>query len=356
MLRALRLGLLGLTLLLLGCELLLRLLPVSSSTLTGYYQDPLIISYPPGHRWTTATGWDLRNPQRHRANNAGFLAARDFAPDPEAVALIGDSFIEASMLDPGDRPGVQLEHALGGRPVFAMGGPGSALLDYAERMRWAAQRYGVRDFVLLLETGDLRQSLCGSGNVHGPCLDPGSFQPRIETVPGLGDQAGPLKRLARESALAQYLFGQLKLNPTMLWRQARLQARPPSETPASAPTADARAPSAAARVVGRRFLEQLAVLAPRRLVIVLDTQRARLYAGLPDAEPDLQAFAAMAREAGVQVVDGAPLLRRHYATHGLKFDVGPYDGHLNALGVRLLMDAAAEALRGSSEPAGNTAR
>lgn len=51
-----------------------------------------------------------------------------------------------------------------------MGGPGSSFLDYAVRLRWAYEEFGVRDFVLFMEQGDLRQALCGSGNVHAACL------------------------------------------------------------------------------------------------------------------------------------------------------------------------------------------
>ena len=42
----------GALLTLLALELVLRLLPVSTATLTGYYIDPLILTYPPRHRFT----------------------------------------------------------------------------------------------------------------------------------------------------------------------------------------------------------------------------------------------------------------------------------------------------------------
>lgn len=345
MLRALALMTLGLMGLLLLCELLLQALPVSTATLTGYHQDPLIISYPPHHDWTAATGWDLRNARLNRTNNAGFVAHRDFVPDAQAVALIGDSFVEASMLAPADRPGVQLERALAGRPVYTLGMPGSALLDYAERMRWVQQRYGVRDFVLLLEVGDLKQSLCGSGNVHGPCLDRVTLTPRTEIKPA----AGGLKPWLRHSALAQYLFSQLKLDPQRLWQQAVKQARAPAEAPRA--RLDGASPNSAAPiapqhlVVARTFFERIAGLQVHRLVIVLDTHRDAIYAGRPGGNAEQQAFSAMARETGAVVVDAAPLLARDYAQRGLSFDVGPYDKHLNPLGVRLLMQAAGSALR-----------
>src|SRR5690606_2827994 len=104
-------ALLGVLVFALFCEAALRLLPVSTSTETGYHVDDMILTYPAHHEWRVATGWDLRNAQRLRSNNVGFAAHRDFAHDPEAIALIGDSFVEASMLAPAERPGWQLEQA-----------------------------------------------------------------------------------------------------------------------------------------------------------------------------------------------------------------------------------------------------
>lgn len=331
---------------LLACELLLRALPVSSATFVGYHLDPLILSYPAHFEWTSSTGWDLRNAQRSHTNNAGFVGRRDLERRPEAIALIGDSFIEASMLPPADRPAEQLEHALASAPVYALGMPGSALLDYAERMRWAQQHYGLRRFVLLLESGDLKQSLCGSGNVHGPCLDPQTFAPRTESKP----PPDALKRLLRHSALAQYLSGQIKLNPQQLWRQAVRQARAPVESPAAPPapktssTEAARAASPASVAVTQAFLARIRALDLQDLVIVLDADRDAIYAGRDTSSPDQQAFAAALRQAGATVIEGRPLFEQHYRLHGLKFDVGPYDKHLNALGLGLLMNAAAKSL------------
>ncbi|HEY8908237.1 MAG TPA: hypothetical protein VIM63_19650, partial [Rhodoferax sp.] len=217
MLRSFSLWMAGVVSLVLALELLCRVLPVSTSTETGYYTDPVILTYPARHRWIAATGWDLRNAQTLVANNLGYAAHRDFVRDEHAVALIGDSFVEASMLPGADRPGEQLERLLRSRPVYAMGVPGTCLLDYAERIRYAHEQLGVRDFVIVMERGDVKQSLCGSGNNNGPCLDPKTLAPRIETLP----PPGTVKRLLRHSALAQYLVSQIRLTPQALLDQLR---------------------------------------------------------------------------------------------------------------------------------------
>lgn len=326
-------------------ELLFRLLPVSTSTKTGYYTDPLILTYPPHHRWTIATGWDLRNVQRFETNNFGYVASRDFGRNEQAVALIGDSFIEASMLAANDRPGAQLERALGSRPVFAMGNPGTALLDYAERIRFAHEQFGVRDFVVLMERGDVKQSLCGSGNINGPCLDPKTLAPRLEKkLP-----PSKAKQIFRHSALAQYMFGQLKFSSQKSWQQAlpplHHTGLAPANTTGNGPANPAVDVAPFVDVVTAAFFERIKPYVKGKLVIVLDSDRNALFAGHLKPDPSRARFIQLACAAGAIVVDTEPLFQAHFAQSPLKLDVGPYDGHLNSLGVKLITLAAAKAVK-----------
>lgn len=348
MLRKLALGLAGVGGLLVGAELLLRLLPVSTASLTGYHVDPLILNYPPGHQWQVSTGWDLRNSRRMSANNVGFAAEIDFWRDPNAIGLIGDSYVEASMLDAKDRPAAQLTAALPSRrPVYALGGPGSALLDYAERIRFASEKLGLRDFVVLMEAGDLRQSLCGSGNVHGPCLDRESLKLRTETQPS----PSAAKRWLRHSALAQYLAGQLKVDlarlPAQAFAGASHDTMPSKPVPAAVDEAQLRArrllDDAVVAAVSERFFERIKPYATGRLVFVVDGRRDAVAATSPPLL-DRDAFVALARQRGFNVVDAEPLYQQHNGVSKLSLSVSPQDGHLNPLGVGLLMQAAAKAL------------
>lgn len=340
MARRIALALLGMLAFLGAGELLMRALPVSTSTETGYHFDPLVLSYPAHHQWRVATGWDLRNAQRLRSNNAGFVAEHDFVPNANAVALVGDSFTESSMLPAQSRPGAQLERALGGkRPVYAMGSPGTALLDYAERIRWASQQWGVRDFVVLMERGDVQQALCGSGNVHAQCLEPRTLQPRTELMP----PPSTTKQWLRRSALAQYLVSQLKVEPGRLWAQVtRQQPRPAARQDAPAPRLDM------VTAVAGAFFDRVRPYATGRLVIIIDGDRQRLARGESVQDPERDHFIALARAAGALVVDAEPLQRKHFARSQLSLDVGPYDRHLNALGIGMLMDATATALLGNA--------
>ena len=334
----------------LACELLFRMLPVSTATLTDYHIDPAILGYPPNHEWRVATGWDLRNSQPMRSNNYGFVSGSDFTFNPRAVALVGDSYVESSMLPSIDRPGQQLERLLAnGRPVFAFGSPGTALLDYAERIRLAYHALGVRDFVVLMEAADLRQSVCGADFVQGECLDLTTNTVLSKRLPG----PSAIKQVMRHSAVAQYVGGQLKVEPTRLMRGLFARSVPQHQDEKrltrSRQSLDTITTASAQRMVDAvtdAFLARMEVDAPgARLVFVVDGQRGGGESPPTTLAVERSRFIARARHLGLVVIDAEPLYAQHRSQSTLALAVGPYDNHLNTLGVRLVMAAAAGAIR-----------
>ena len=330
-------------------EATLRMLPGPTATRTGYYIDPVILTYPPNYEWQSASGWDLRNSRRMKSNNYGFATSRQFTTDPTAVALIGDSFVEASSLREDEGLGPQLERHLEGRPVYSMGVPGSSLLDYAERVRFAAERFAIRDFVVILERGDVRQSLCGDANVAAACIDRTTFQPRIEK------QAPPTraKQLLRESVAAQYLLGQLRLDPRRL-----LDAILASAGPASGKnSADGLAinkvtlnPQVYVEPVFDLFVQRVSKQASGRLILVLDADRRAIYRNMEDGEPmpddpDRVLLLKLAHERGIDIIDLEPIFASHAAKSKLKLEVSPTDGHWNSVALSLISSAIADRLR-----------
>lgn len=315
----------------------LRLLPVSTSTATGYYFDPMILTYPARHQFTVSTGWNLQNAHTHRANNFGFLAAHDFVANPEAIAVIGDSFVESSMLAQHDRFDSQLESQLKDRVVYSMGGPGSALLDYAERIRFASQQFGIRDFVVLLENGDISQSICGSGNVHAGCVDARSLESRMEKQA----PAGRLKQALRQLALPQYLFSQLKITPDWLFPKTWLtKIRATNiETPASIAGRDSLTvnPQATQKIIDT-FFERIRPNSIGRLVFVHIGQDPSTT-----SQPDLPRgqLATAAAQHAAFVIEAAPTLAAHATKSGLSIRVSPNDGHLNKSGLKLVAQQVA---------------
>ena len=325
----------GVALVFLLLEALFHLLPVSTATRSGYYVHPLILTYPPHHCFVASTGWDLKNSQLNCANNLGFLADRDFVHNPAAIALIGDSFVEANMLDPKDRLAAQLERSLDGRQIYSLGGPGSSLLDYAERAKFAAHELGIRTFVFFLERGDVKQALCGSGNIHGPCIDSVNLTLRTETqrAPGF------LKRIFRESALAQYVFSQLKFDvSSALSRPSKTGSR----SEANAGESGLRA--VATDLVVQKFIEQLKTIDGARHVLVIDAERENLFGEVKPVFSGLGGLVTSAQADGIAVVDPTPAFREFVSGTGMILEIGPYDRHLNPEGVRVLAEAIAKKL------------
>lgn len=350
MFRPFRHFLLGLLAAVLMVEATFQFLPVSTTTQTGYYIDEHILTYPPGHEWTVSTGWDLKNARHLRSNNFGFVAQHDFKAGSDAVALIGDSYVEASMLPSHESPAAQLESLLQGRPVYAMGGPGSSLLDYAERLRFAHRELGLRTLVLMLEATDASQSICGSGNIHAHCLKAGTFEPSLQTLP----PPGWLKRMLRHSATAQYLTGHLRFNAAKLFSAAfwssgtqdhgaPAQAADLNAGPLVSPMALPQERRQRIDAVLATFIAQVRALEGSRLIVAVDMNRKNL--DRPNSEVDeSQYLVGQLRAAGFEVVHSEPLFRQHASQSRLSLEVGPYDRHLNALGINILMSAVADVI------------
>jgi len=332
--------LLGVILALACLEVCFRILPVATATHTGYYVAPTILTYPPHHTFTVATGWDLRNAHRHKANNFGFLADHEFVFDPQAIGLVGDSFVEANMLSAPQRLAAQLETKLNGRPVYALGGPGSSILDYAERIRFASESFGIQDFVIVLERGDLKQALCGSGHNHGPCLDASSLEPRIE----LQAAADWKKRLFRESALAQYLFSQLKISPAAFW--AKMAPKSTKVTKQTFPSEqDNRIDQAA---TAHFFKQLLAIPRPLRLIFVTDADRMHLSDPIKPSGDPLQFFRETAVAKGYAVIQPDQAFIQFKHQYGLVLEVGANDAHWNPEATKIVADLIAVQFKGTS--------
>jgi hypothetical protein len=242
------------------------------------------------------------------------------------------------MLAPRERLAAQLEAQLDTRPVYAMGGPGSALLDYAERIRLASNKFGIRDFVLLLEHGDVAQSLCGSGNVHGPCLDRTTLAPRVETQPA----AGRLKRILRSLALPQYLFSQLKLDPQSLLAALRGGfGRARAAAPAADANRDASQTVTAVRAVIDTFFERIGPYPRDHLIIILTGTSSAADAPADIVRDELRR--AVSRNAAT-LIEPTPEIESQGARTGLSMNVSPSDKHLNRIALGLIAGRVAPEL------------
>jgi hypothetical protein len=96
--------------------------------------------------------------------------------------------------------------------------------------------------------------------------------------------------------------------------------------------------------IATEFFKRIKPHVQGKIVMVIDSDRTALYGGSPKPDPAQQRFVQLARAAGAIVVDTEPIFLAHIARSPHKLEVGPYDGHLNALGVGLITQAAAKAL------------
>lgn len=313
--------LLGGAAILAAMEVFLRLLPTPTATFTGKYVDRHMTTYPPGHEFRSSTGWSLLNPQTHKANAHGFIPDRPFTPATGAVALIGDSLVEESMLPVGERLASILQESRGQGGVFSMGLGGSGLFDYLERVRYASEKLGVTTFWIVVERADIRESACEGGTYFDACLNANGRLARKES-----GERDPVRDALARSQLLQYFVGVLRLSPE------RLLAifRSPKTAPANGQQVPARAavsPMDMATI--ERFLQELRQIGSDRVGLILDPEVGDLRRSEPFGNPALAQLYRRAREMGIAVVHPRRALAEYSIATGLDMRVGPYDNHWN---------------------------
>jgi len=154
--------------------------------------------------------------------------------------------------------------------------------------------------------------------------------------------------MLRESALAQYLLGQLRLDGTRFAEATFTRTTPEMMAAQKAGTLGPRHPALKPEVIDTiidTFLERIRPYTHGRTIIVLDGRRT----GPPRRlEPlDLERLHALRRfrEAGLTIVDAEALYGVHLAGSPLSVEVGPYDKHLNALALKMIFEATAKELQ-----------
>ncbi|HRO57837.1 MAG TPA: hypothetical protein PK177_01525 [Burkholderiaceae bacterium] len=333
-------------------ELLLRVLPTPTASRIGQYVDSHVTTYPPGLDFRTATGWSLLNANDQRSNEFGFIPDRNFEPLPTAVAIVGDSLVEQSMLPPSHRLSAVLEQ-MRGEPVYAMGFPGSSLMDYLERMRYAHDVLGIQRFWVVVERADVKQSLCAANAYKDACVNADGTIARPTRAP-----RGRLYELLSRSALLQYFVGVLRLSPSKLLATFSEDPRPtateapPADLPPDGASKDGRAQRLSALPAVELHVIELFVDALDRfrqagseVGLLIDPRITSIHRREEFIDPAMEAVARRASSAGFVVVHPFEALAADVRASGLDLRVGPYDGHWN---VRANCLIAASMLQGES--------
>jgi hypothetical protein len=319
-------------------ELVLQFLPVS----TGYRFGPVNAEQPilhgaPRSPYLYSRGWNLQLRNSGVLNNAGFRSSYDYLPDPDSVAVIGNSFIQADALNPRDTLAEGLAAMLH-RPVYAIGVDGYSLADYLAAARWAGDRYGSTTFILLTTTGDLKRSCERHPGQHSLVDRDGRIALELAPRPA----PGRAKELANDSALFRYLFDNLKIQGNWLkgWRRAG------DAEPAAQPMASGCASMDFLRDATAYLLEGFGQLQRER--------GARVWFLLPPGYRreegfragdlrDVDYFSDLAAAAGFPVVKLDESFK-DALQRGQRLDFMPLDGHWNAAANRIAAQAMARAM------------
>jgi hypothetical protein len=325
-----------------AAELVLIAFPVS----TGYHLGGVDEAHPislgePYFRYTYSRDWNFHLHNSGTLNNVGLRASYDFHPDPGAVVVIGNSFVQADALDPRDtlqeRMAAQLH-----RPVYGLGVDGFSLADYLEAARWAAATFDSRTLVVLLTTGDLDHSCSQRSGQHFLRLVDGEIS--VELV--RRETPSRAKRWLNRSRLFRYMFDNLKVSAN--WSKG-WERDGPEGPPGGAPRAgvigscaDAPFESAATRFLLSSFRELESRRQARVIFLVAPGYR-REQSLAPGEVRDVDRFAASAAQAGFEIVALEPAFAEALDA-GTRLDFLPIDGHWNAAAHAIAARACSAAL------------
>lgn len=339
---------LGMLLGILALEICFRLLPVNRGLvrLEPSVEWPLS-NYRPHVTYSYSRSWSLLNPQHGRSNNYGHLASFDYEPGGAAVAVIGDSYIEARMNRFNDTIQAQLGDMLGlQRKVYGLGANGLSIADYLVLSKQAATEFEPAAFVYVIVDNDLSEAVVRRKGWHHFASSSPSFP---VYVPEREGKRSWMNDFLASSSLYRYLKGNLGVS----FDFAAVYRSPANAAPAIAVAPARRAMEISAIKQFVAMLPEATGLPSSCHIFLLDTDRYAIYdqrkASTPiDAAALKTHFLDEAKSAGLTIIDLAPLFAADYASENKKFDYFPNDRHWNWRGHHIAALAAKQALQGSA--------
>jgi hypothetical protein len=219
-------------------EALLHALPYS----TGYGIQGVNAAQPipmgaPHDPYTYSRDWSFHFANSGSLNNVGFRSATDYVLNPEALVVIGNSFVQADAV-PVDHRMTERIGALLKRPAYAIGVDGFGLPDYLAASSWAVSQFHPPSVLVLLTTEDLVRSCRQISGQHGlRYAADGTLSLALYERP----TPTAVKSAVNESSLFRYLFDNLHVpaNWAKGWRREdhgpSTALAAPKATPATEP-------------------------------------------------------------------------------------------------------------------------
>jgi hypothetical protein len=345
--------LLGALVSLTGLEIVMRFLPVH----TGFRVAPVTVQAPvahlqPNEPYTFSTGWNFKNVNRGRINNAGFVNDQDYRQQDSKplLAVVGDSFIEARMIPYRETLQGRLAKPLENDfRVYSFAAGGAPMSQYLIWARYAVQDYGAKALIINIVLNDFDESYVAyrTSPVYWVYVADADGQLRLRFFEY---RQSTLRSILSRSALARYLMINLKLEhfiQTMpIWHAApAAQASAAgAQTSAGNPDdAEARRMRISLAVIDAFFrdLKAMVELPPDRILFLMDGfHYPEAGAGNAGTYADRmrKAFLAKGASLGYGTIDLDPYFFARYRKTGETFEV-PDDWHWNATGHQIAADA-----------------
>jgi hypothetical protein len=332
--------LLGFLLLALLAELILHALPVSTGYNLGAVdaREPILRGQPYS-AYTYSRGWNFQLENSGVLNNFGFRSSYDYAPDPRAVVVIGNSFIQADAILPRDTMTERLQE-MSGAPTYAVGVDGFSLADYLAAARWSSATFDAHTLLVLLTTGDLKHSCLPRLGEHYLRSADGA----ISLVLVERRSSSRLKQLLNDSRLFRYVFDNLRVsaNWTKGWRRQTDGEPAPEAAAADRGCGDKEFENAASRFLLDSFHELESTRHARVLFLLAPGYR-REQGVVAGGIRDVDSFADRAAHDGFAVVHLDAAFSAALRS-GTRLDFLPIDGHWSVAANALAAQAAAEAI------------
>jgi hypothetical protein len=327
-------------------EIGFRLLPVQESMgwLPVNKENP-VRRFEPNRSFTWSRDWNLGLSNQLKSNNYGFISTIDYDPSSNIplTAVIGDSYIEAAMVDQ-NRTSVAVLHKTfkDYRRFYAFACSGAQLSSYIAYAKYARKEFHPDHYIFLLVGNDFDESLSSYGAIAG------YYYFIDDTAGGLilkrvDYEVSLLKKVLRKSSLFMYLNANLQIGPRLKLAWTRMEdavsGRKTEYVGQTNAHVDSRREADSKRAVDAFFaMLQDACGVPRKDILIgIDGMRPQLYDAVDLRKADKSYFSLMrkyvlfkSRELGHPIIDMQPVFEQDYAVNKLFFEY-PHrtDGHWN---------------------------
>ncbi len=269
--------------------------------------------------------WKFSQKYERKINNYGFVDDFDYIPKSQPIAVIGDSYIQSSMLPYSKTIQGRLAAKSGNKvPVYSFGIPMYSLAGYLGAAEYASKEFQPRAFIFLLNESDIHRSLEAYPGSY--FLTDADLELKFKD-----DKGSRLNRILSESALFRYLFVQIKFDPQKI---IKAQFQSPKSTPIL--TQDR------CQQISNRLLDLFAAkttVTPQNTIFIIDSDRQSIYDRKPPTNRhELLTFKNIATARGYRVIDTQPTFQAEYQRTGKKLDFLPTDFHWNARAHQLAAD------------------